>query len=53
MKEKNERLYAQNTQFSNLNKVANETLGITNEANVRLLEQRQLMLKIKDEVINR
>lgn len=46
----NETLFQQNKGFGNINKIAHETLTITNNANVNLLEQRDVMVKIKQDV---
>jgi len=45
----NEALFQQNKGFGNINKIAHETLAITNNANVNLLEQRDVMVRIKQD----
>lgn len=43
-------LYNQNKGFENIQKLANNTLEITNATNVNLLEQREVLNKMKTDV---
>ncbi len=46
----NEQLSSQNSRFANIHRMAHETQGVVENSNAELLKQREVMLKVRDDV---